>query len=133
MSSAINPGTVHPINPLCSQSPLKPCLISQLSIAPCLFANNTVMRKVIKHTPPTPKASAEGLSLLNSFFSLSSFSFSILWNHNSLCYTGIPAELIEDSKFVPLNSDDPTFGPPVSSGFLYMYHWLLYYAQLLTI
>ncbi|KAL8218273.1 hypothetical protein R6Q57_021646 [Mikania cordata] len=26
--------------------------------------------------------------------------------------TGTPPELIEDSKFVPLNPDDPTFGPP---------------------
>ncbi|XP_052622043.1 uncharacterized protein LOC111913205 isoform X2 [Lactuca sativa] len=25
---------------------------------------------------------------------------------------GPPSELIEDSKFVPLNPDDPTFGPP---------------------
>ncbi|KAL6328357.1 hypothetical protein AAG906_034500 [Vitis piasezkii] len=25
---------------------------------------------------------------------------------------GIPTELIEDSKFVPLNSDDPIYGPP---------------------
>lgn len=34
-----------------------------------------------------------------------------------LCHiTGIPTELIEDSKFVPLNSDDPIYGPPVSFG-----------------
>ncbi|OMO55141.1 hypothetical protein COLO4_36178 [Corchorus olitorius] len=25
---------------------------------------------------------------------------------------GIPSELVEDSKFVPLNADDPTYGPP---------------------
>ncbi|KAK4279628.1 hypothetical protein QN277_011376 [Acacia crassicarpa] len=25
---------------------------------------------------------------------------------------GVPNELIEDSKFVPLNADDPTYGPP---------------------
>ncbi|KAA8534438.1 hypothetical protein F0562_031955 [Nyssa sinensis] len=25
---------------------------------------------------------------------------------------GLPTELIEDSKFVPLNADDPTYGPP---------------------
>ncbi|XP_042384569.1 uncharacterized protein LOC121976466 isoform X1 [Zingiber officinale] len=25
---------------------------------------------------------------------------------------GIPAELVEDSKFVPLNADDPIYGPP---------------------
>ncbi|XVF83072.1 hypothetical protein PTKIN_Ptkin16aG0103100 [Pterospermum kingtungense] len=28
---------------------------------------------------------------------------------------GLPSELFEDSKFVPLNADDPTYGPPVSS------------------
>ncbi|KAK4279629.1 hypothetical protein QN277_011376 [Acacia crassicarpa] len=26
---------------------------------------------------------------------------------------GVPNELIEDSKFVPLNADDPTYGPPI--------------------
>ncbi|OMO65573.1 hypothetical protein CCACVL1_21492 [Corchorus capsularis] len=26
---------------------------------------------------------------------------------------GIPSELVEESKFVPLNADDPTYGPPV--------------------
>lgn len=30
--------------------------------------------------------------------------------------TGVPGELIEDSKFVPLNAEDPRYGPPVSSG-----------------
>ncbi|XP_022745861.1 uncharacterized protein LOC111296077 [Durio zibethinus] len=25
---------------------------------------------------------------------------------------GLPSELVEDSKFVPLNADDPTYGPP---------------------
>lgn len=28
---------------------------------------------------------------------------------------GIPNELIEDSKFVPLSADDPKYGPPVIS------------------
>ncbi|KAF3968029.1 hypothetical protein CMV_008042 [Castanea mollissima] len=31
---------------------------------------------------------------------------------------GVPGELIEDSKFVPLNAEDPRYGPPVSSGFI---------------
>jgi len=30
--------------------------------------------------------------------------------------TGLPNELVEDSKFVPLNAEDPTYGPPVSHG-----------------
>ncbi|XVF83070.1 hypothetical protein PTKIN_Ptkin16aG0102900 [Pterospermum kingtungense] len=25
---------------------------------------------------------------------------------------GLPSDLVEDSKFVPLNADDPTYGPP---------------------
>lgn len=29
---------------------------------------------------------------------------------------GAPPELAEDSKFVPLNAEDPQYGPPVSSG-----------------
>ncbi|XP_010267209.1 PREDICTED: uncharacterized protein LOC104604527 isoform X2 [Nelumbo nucifera] len=34
---------------------------------------------------------------------------------NSVCRAatdGVPSELIEDSKFVPLNADDPRYGPP---------------------
>lgn len=31
-------------------------------------------------------------------------------------FTGVPSELIEDSKFVPLNADDLIYGPPVSCG-----------------
>lgn len=27
---------------------------------------------------------------------------------------GVPSELVEDSKFVPLNAEDPRYGPPVS-------------------
>lgn len=30
--------------------------------------------------------------------------------------TEVPDELAEDSKFVPLDADEPQFGPPVSSG-----------------
>ncbi|KAE8713893.1 Serine carboxypeptidase-like 49 [Hibiscus syriacus] len=37
--------------------------------------------------------------------------------HSSIALTrasseGLPSELDEDSKFVPLNADDPTYGPP---------------------
>ncbi|KAI3458931.1 hypothetical protein Pfo_015594 [Paulownia fortunei] len=28
------------------------------------------------------------------------------------CHTDLPTELTEDSKFVPLNSEDPNYGPP---------------------
>lgn len=31
-------------------------------------------------------------------------------------HAGLPTELIEDSKFVPLNEEDPSYGPPVSHG-----------------
>lgn len=44
----------------------------------------------------------------------------MLWKPTSFNYStyiaGIPNELIEDSKFVPLNADDPVYGPPVSCG-----------------
>lgn len=30
--------------------------------------------------------------------------------------TDLPTELDDESKFVPLNSEDPNYGPPVSSG-----------------
>ncbi|KHG04086.1 Vacuolar acid trehalase [Gossypium arboreum] len=38
-------------------------------------------------------------------------------HNNSITQTrasaeGLPSELAEDSKFVPLNADDPTYGPP---------------------
>ncbi|KAL9251934.1 hypothetical protein AKJ16_DCAP00488 [Drosera capensis] len=28
---------------------------------------------------------------------------------------GLPNDLVEDSKFVPLNTDDPSYGPPVNT------------------
>ncbi|XP_038982700.1 uncharacterized protein LOC103718601 isoform X2 [Phoenix dactylifera] len=28
---------------------------------------------------------------------------------------GFPSELVEDSKFVPLNADDPVYGPPIKN------------------
>lgn len=33
--------------------------------------------------------------------------------------TDLPTELDDESKFVPLNSEDPNYGPPVSSGQFY--------------
>ncbi|CAN1298569.1 hypothetical protein LINPERPRIM_LOCUS23880 [Linum perenne] len=48
------------------------------------------------------------------------FSFNLSLKNKSLSrassaeQAGIPNELAEDSKFVPLNADDPVFGPPVS-------------------
>lgn len=41
---------------------------------------------------------------------------SILPFSGFILHVGVPTELIEDSKFVPLNADDPSYGPPVSSG-----------------
>ncbi|CAN1298572.1 hypothetical protein LINPERPRIM_LOCUS23880 [Linum perenne] len=45
------------------------------------------------------------------------FSFNLSLKNKSLSRAssaeqGIPNELAEDSKFVPLNADDPVFGPP---------------------
>ncbi|KAF8021596.1 hypothetical protein BT93_G1905 [Corymbia citriodora subsp. variegata] len=37
------------------------------------------------------------------------------WISNNLIYllfTGVPSELVEDLKFVPLNAEDPRYGPP---------------------
>jgi len=31
-------------------------------------------------------------------------------------HAGLPNELVEDSKFVPINVEDPRYGPPVSHG-----------------
>ncbi|KAE9589869.1 hypothetical protein Lalb_Chr21g0313491 [Lupinus albus] len=57
-------------------------------------------------------------------FSLSSSSSSSL-SHSNINFTqltvsseGLPNELVEDSKFVPLNSEDPSYGPPVSHGLI---------------
>lgn len=38
---------------------------------------------------------------------------------NLICFVEPFSELMEDSKFVPLNLDDPTFGPPVSCGYFF--------------
>ncbi|CAL0321284.1 unnamed protein product [Lupinus luteus] len=57
-------------------------------------------------------------SVLFSHFHVSLSSSSSL-PHSKLNFTqlratseGLPNELIEDSKFVPLNSEDPSYGPP---------------------
>ncbi|ESW15755.1 hypothetical protein PHAVU_007G099300 [Phaseolus vulgaris] len=48
-----------------------------------------------------------------------SVSYSSSLNSSKLCHyirrassEGLPNELVEDSKFVPLNAEDPTYGPP---------------------
>ena len=33
---------------------------------------------------------------------------------SELNFAGLPSEVDEDSKFVPLNPEDPRYGPPVS-------------------
>lgn len=38
-----------------------------------------------------------------------------MWLYSPIM-TEFPTELAEDSKFVPLNAEDPQYGPPVSSG-----------------
>ncbi|XP_054776774.1 uncharacterized protein LOC129285215 [Prosopis cineraria] len=57
-------------------------------------------------------------SFVNLHVSTSS-SFPFTWvskskrkNTQRASAEGVPDELIEDSKFVPLNADDPTYGPP---------------------
>ncbi|KAL5801788.1 hypothetical protein ACOSQ3_033420 [Xanthoceras sorbifolium] len=91
-SSAISFSPYHVLN-LCSRGMIpqvssKPFIVSRISKASSLSAKTTttcgiVIRKLIKQ-PPAPRASAEG----------------------------VPIELIEDSKFVPLNADDDKYGPP---------------------
>ncbi|XP_021295744.1 uncharacterized protein LOC110425225 isoform X1 [Herrania umbratica] len=60
--------------------------VSHSSVVSSLSAKNAAChhKKKLKHPRGLTRASAEGL----------------------------PSELVEDSKFVPLNADDPTYGPP---------------------
>ncbi|XP_038690689.1 uncharacterized protein LOC119989319 isoform X2 [Tripterygium wilfordii] len=67
-------------------------------------------------TSPNPFLAAQG-SIASSSYSLSAESSK---HHVQLKYfpprasaEGAPSELIEDSKFVPLNDDDPVYGPPI--------------------
>ncbi|XP_028788960.1 uncharacterized protein LOC114744989 [Neltuma alba] len=61
---------------------------------------------------------ASASSFVNSHVSTSSSSFfnwvskSKLKNSHRASSEGVPNELIEDSKFVPLKADDPNYGPP---------------------
>ncbi|XP_004496231.1 uncharacterized protein [Cicer arietinum] len=59
--------------------------------------------------------------LLSHVSSVSPFSYSCCWssfNSNNLNLTrrasseGLPNELVEDSKFVPMNAEDASYGPP---------------------
>ncbi|KAK2634082.1 hypothetical protein Ddye_028874 [Dipteronia dyeriana] len=89
MASAICNSTNHLLNLLRSriipQVSSNPSMVLQISKATSLSAKNIACRNVRK-TPPPLRASTEGVP--------------------------IPTELIEDSKFVPLNADDATYGPP---------------------
>ncbi|XVE99250.1 hypothetical protein REPUB_Repub03eG0181800 [Reevesia pubescens] len=59
--------------------------VSHISVVSRLSAKNTChLKKNLKHPRGLTRASAEGL----------------------------PSELVEESKFVPLKADDPTYGPP---------------------
>ncbi|OIW16956.1 hypothetical protein TanjilG_32823 [Lupinus angustifolius] len=58
-------------------------------------------------------------SVLFSHFHVSLSSSSSSLPHSKINFTqlrasseGLPNELVEDSKFVPLNSEDPSYGPP---------------------
>ncbi|KAF7112853.1 hypothetical protein RHSIM_RhsimUnG0185100 [Rhododendron simsii] len=63
-------------------------------------------------------------SLLSNPFVVSTFSSPKTANYIKLKHfpkassssEGLPTELIEDSKFVPLTAEDPQFGPPANSG-----------------
>ncbi|GLT66794.1 hypothetical protein SLA2020_391430 [Shorea laevis] len=70
--------------PLLPPFSLNPSAISHTSTVSALISAETTIRHHLKLTNRTRAASAEG----------------------------IPNELIEDSKFVPLNADDPRYGPP---------------------
>ncbi|KAH1064597.1 hypothetical protein J1N35_029584 [Gossypium stocksii] len=61
--------------------------------------------------------SVSSISFAVSSFSANNVAFDGFKKHNSITQTrasaeGLPSELAEDSKFVPLNADDPTYGPP---------------------
>ncbi|MBA0746393.1 hypothetical protein Gogos_008915 [Gossypium gossypioides] len=62
--------------------------------------------------------SVSSISFAVSSFSANNVVFDGFKKHNnSITQTrasaaGLPSELAEDSKFVPLNADDPTYGPP---------------------
>ncbi|XP_058741303.1 uncharacterized protein LOC131635561 [Vicia villosa] len=52
------------------------------------------------------------LSLSSSFSPCSSFNSNKLNLIQKASSQEIPSELVEDSKFVPINSEDPSYGPP---------------------
>lgn len=53
-------------------------------------------------------------SYISTFFALPKSCYSLKLEHSitKASSDGIPAELVEDSKFVPLNAEDPRYGPP---------------------
>ncbi|KAJ4969943.1 hypothetical protein NE237_003042 [Protea cynaroides] len=66
----------------------------------------------LRLTIPTFPANCSG-SLQVLAFSSAKYIYHLKLEHISRASSdGIPSELIEDSKFVPLNADDPIYGPP---------------------
>ncbi|KVI05043.1 Uncharacterized conserved protein UCP014543 [Cynara cardunculus var. scolymus] len=82
------------------------------------MASSTIITRVQTYSQP-PNLSNPSVPL-NVFKFSSSFQTRISHTHHGLklnhllnaASEGSASELIEDSKFVPLNPDDPTFGPP---------------------
>jgi len=54
------------------------------------------------------------ISTLIDLSAICFLSFVIVLNSDEWNVAGVPSELAEDPKFVPLNADDPVYGPPVS-------------------
>ncbi|MCH99952.1 hypothetical protein A2U01_0020967, partial [Trifolium medium] len=66
--------------------------------------------------PPSSCYSLSHVSMPSSSFSCSSFNSNKLKWIQRVSSEELPNELVEDSKFVPINAEDPRYGPPVSHG-----------------
>ncbi|CAJ2629557.1 unnamed protein product [Trifolium pratense] len=63
--------------------------------------------------PPSSCYSLSHVSLSSSSFSCLSFNSNKLKWIQRVSSEELPNELVEDSKFVPINAEDPRYGPPI--------------------
>ncbi|KDP30481.1 hypothetical protein JCGZ_16160 [Jatropha curcas] len=83
------------------------CLKSFAALVPSVSPNPFV----VSHVSTVAAAAASSSSPF--FLSLKDTTHQLKLNHLSRASPeGIPSELVEDSKFVPLNAEDPVYGPP---------------------
>ncbi|KAH6804044.1 vacuolar acid trehalase [Perilla frutescens var. frutescens] len=100
-----------------TQYPLNSCILNFPSSAEAFSHLNLKLNHRISRASPEGLSLSLSLSLVYLFFQRIVHIVKLDWvslgRCSSLnCCNDLPTEFVEDSKFVPLTSEDPSYGPP---------------------